>query len=42
MSELGYDIEDIDREIAEDKDRARKLGLHFGNEKGGNDEIFRN
>lgn len=42
VSELGYDIEDIDREIAEDKDRARKLGLHFGNEKGEDDEISRN
>jgi lambda family phage portal protein len=29
VSELGYDVEDIDQEIAADNKRAEKLGLHF-------------
>jgi lambda family phage portal protein len=29
VSELGYDVEDIDQEIAADNKRAQKLGLHF-------------
>jgi lambda family phage portal protein len=29
VSELGYDVEEIDAEIAADNERARKLGLHF-------------
>lgn len=29
VSELGYDIEEVDAEIASDMNRAHKLGLHF-------------
>ena len=29
VSELGYDIEEIDNEIAADNARAKKMGLHF-------------
>lgn len=29
VSELGYDVEDIDQEMAADNERAAKLGLHF-------------
>jgi lambda family phage portal protein len=29
VSELGYDVEDIDQEIAKDNERAKKLGLNF-------------
>jgi len=29
VSELGYDVEEIDAEIAADNERAKKLGLHF-------------
>jgi lambda family phage portal protein len=29
VSELGYDVEDIDQEIAADNQRAKKLGLNF-------------
>lgn len=29
VSELGYDVEDIDKEIAADNERATKLGLRF-------------
>jgi lambda family phage portal protein len=33
VSELGYDVEDIDQEIAADNQRAQKLGLHFDYQK---------
>ena len=39
VSEQGYDIEDLDREIAQDQARAKKLGLNFKTE-GELDEIF--
>jgi lambda family phage portal protein len=29
VSELGYDVEEIDAEIAADNERARQFGLHF-------------
>jgi capsid protein len=29
VSELGYDIEEIDAEISADNDRAKKMNLHF-------------
>ena len=29
VSELGYDVEEIDAEIAADKERAKQYGLHF-------------
>lgn len=29
VSELGYDVEEIDAEIAANKERAESLGLHF-------------
>ncbi len=29
VSELGYDVEEIDQEIAEDQRRASELGLSF-------------
>ena len=29
VSELGYDVEEIDQEIAEDQRRASELGLNF-------------
>lgn len=29
VSELGYDVEEIDQEIAADRDREQKLGLNF-------------
>jgi capsid protein len=29
VSELGYDIEEIDAEIAADNERAKKMGLNF-------------
>ena len=29
VSELGYDVEEIDEEIFHDNERAKKMGLHF-------------
>ncbi len=36
VSELGYDIEEIDQEIAEDQRRASELGLSFDSDVQGN------
>ena len=34
VSELGYDVEEIDAEIAADKERAEQYGLHFDSDAG--------
>ncbi|MDG7056613.1 MAG: phage portal protein [Wolbachia endosymbiont of Penenirmus auritus] len=36
VSELGYDVEEIDQEIAADQKRASELGLSFDTDVGGN------
>jgi capsid protein len=40
VSELGYDIEEIDAEIAADNERAKSLGLFFDSivENGGSED----
>ncbi len=40
VSELGYDIEEIDQEIAEDQRRASSLGLSFDSDVTTNQEII--
>lgn len=42
VSELGYDIEEVDEEIAADKERARKLDLHFDTDTQGSESPFNN
>ena len=36
VSEMGYDVEEIDQEIAEDNKRANSLNLIFDSDVGGN------
>ncbi|GFR24131.1 phage portal protein, lambda family [Trichonephila clavata] len=40
VSELGYDIEEIDQEIAEDQRRASELGLNFDSDVTTNQEVI--
>ncbi len=40
VSELGYDVEEIDQEIAEDQRRASSLGLSFDSDVTTNQEII--
>lgn len=40
VSELGYDIEEIDQEIAEDQRRANDLGLSFDTDINSNAEVI--
>ncbi len=40
VSELGYDIEEIDQEIAEDQRRASELGLNFDSDVNSNAEMI--
>ncbi len=40
VSEMGYDVEEIDQEIAEDQRRASELGLSFDSEVTANQEVI--
>jgi capsid protein len=40
VSEMGYDVEEIDQEIAEDQRRANDLGLSFDTEINSNAEVI--
>ncbi len=40
VSELGYDVEEIDQEIAEDQRRASELGLSFDSDVNSNAEMI--
>lgn len=42
VSELGYDVEEIDQEIAEDQRRASEMGLSFDSDVTANQEVIRN
>ncbi len=40
VSELGYDVEEVDQEIAEDQRRASELGLNFDSDVNSNAEMI--
>ncbi len=40
VSEMGYDVEEIDQEIAEDQKRASELGLSFDSDVTANQEVI--
>ncbi len=40
VSEMGYDVEEIDQEIAEDQRRASELGLSFDSDVTANQEVI--